>query len=92
MRPVHCTSGIGETSGVQFGWDCNPADWNLDGATGQKLDDAALRGNVGDAYTLRDVDCYDNTVLGGGSSANPTHQDVGARSVFLLSDPAHGCS
>lgn len=73
-----CTDGIQEGAPAQNGWICDPSLWNLDGATGKPFDDAAMRGTVGDTYQLRDVDCYDGTILAADSTLNPTHADVGA--------------
>src|SRR5581483_6312056 len=41
-----CLDGIGRNAGIQNGWDCDPANWNLDPTTGAKLDDQAHRGTV----------------------------------------------
>jgi hypothetical protein len=72
-----CTSGIGRNAGTQHGWECDPAQW-----TGTP---------VGETYNLRDVDCYDNTVVSARSGASPTGADVGARSVPATTQAAHGC-
>ncbi len=92
-----CVNGVGRNAGVQYGWDCDPANWNLDPTTGAKQDDAARDGTVGDSYNLRDVECYDMTVVAGnaafeGTSLNPTGRDIGARSVPLASQPGNGCA
>ncbi len=86
-----CTQGIGRNAHDVYGWNCDPANWNLDPTTGAKLNERFL-GLVGGSYNLRDTDCYDTTLVGAGSSLNPTGQDVGGRSVAAASDPAHGCA
>ncbi|MEA3199516.1 MAG: hypothetical protein QOE90_944 [Thermoplasmata archaeon] len=86
-----CVEGIGPGATSHFGWDCDPADWNLDPTTSQKVPTVSHLATVGDAYNLRDVVCLDTTLIGAGSSLNPTGQDVGGRSVGAINDPAHGC-
>ncbi|MEA3199696.1 MAG: hypothetical protein QOE90_1124 [Thermoplasmata archaeon] len=78
-----CTNGIGGGAPPTNGWDCDPADWYMDLTLDppQKVAHADLLGTVGDAYNLRDVQCYDSTVAGRGSSENPTGGDVGPRTA-----------
>lgn len=71
--------------GDEKGWDCDPADWNINPDTGAKVPNAQFLGTVNDPYQFRDVDCYDTTVTSG----------VGARVVAGaadLTDPTHGCA
>ncbi|MEA3198667.1 MAG: hypothetical protein QOE90_95 [Thermoplasmata archaeon] len=90
-----CEANIGAGAPADHGWNCDPAAWNVDAATGQKVADYQQLGAVGDTYNLRDVDCTDNTVLSGSSSLNPLGQDVGPNTVGTTgqtADPARLCA
>src|SRR5581483_2077742 len=68
-----CTGGIARGAPVTNHWDCDPDHWptRFDGI-------GAVRsfGVVGMSYQLRDTDCFDGTLVGKGSSLNPTGGDV----------------
>jgi hypothetical protein len=56
------------TSGILNGWDCNGADWykdangnSLEPSTGEFGGTTYLGERPGDAYNLRDIDCYDES-------------------------------
>src|SRR5581483_4763043 len=83
-----CAAGIGRNAPATNGWVCDPSLWNLDTTTGRQ--DPGLA-QVGDPFQLRDVDCYDSSVVSRESSLNPTGEDLGPRSAAPLTDPAHGC-
>jgi hypothetical protein len=82
-----CPNGIGTGAPSDYGWSCDPATWNLDPNTGTQ--NAAVA-KVGDAYDLRDVDCYDTTLVSANKS--PTGGSVGGRSLGPLNDPDDGCA
>ncbi len=88
-----CTSGIGRNAPAEHGWACDPAEWNVIAGTTDHVSDYALLGNVGDTYNLRDVDCYDETLVVaganlGGTGLNPTGQDLGGGTLNALGDGA----
>ncbi|MEA3202043.1 MAG: hypothetical protein QOE90_3471 [Thermoplasmata archaeon] len=81
-----CLSGIGTGAPNVYGWNCDPASWNVDASGVQ-----SSAPKVGDAYNVRDVDCYDTTVVSASSSANPTGKDIGTRTADVANDPSHAC-
>jgi hypothetical protein len=86
-----CTAGIEHNALPMNGWDCDPDHWNLDPSTGKPFDNKASLGTVGDKYQLRDVECYDGTLVSKDSDANPTDADIGGRTIPGATDPTHGC-
>ncbi len=58
------------------GWDCNPAHWLVDCAARGVAQESCIP--VGSQYHLRDVDCYDGTILRG-SEVRVSAVDFAAR-------------
>ena len=54
---------IGPGAPIQKGWVCDPELWNVD-AQGKDISEPHFR-VVGDPFNLRDIDCYDGTLVRG---------------------------
>jgi hypothetical protein len=91
-----CGGSIGGNAGTINGWECDPAQWNLD-ANGAHQQNPVPNsgtsfyyvGEVGMRFQARDVDCFDDTLVQ--SSATPANADVGAHSVPFATKAANAC-